>query len=151
MNFGSVFRPLYYLSRMWGLASFSIDTNSNGELRSPKIHLHDGLWFSTTIIIYSLFVYDALSSYKPSEEILSQKTWVMMVSAHLLELFGSVYGIVGIIMNVRNRFNLVNLVNMYIRFDKEVFMRQIEISIISMIISHFSFSKVDEIEGLLRL
>lgn len=67
MNFGSVFRPLYYLSRIWGLASFSIDTNSNEELQNPKIHLKDVVWFSTNILIFSLFVYLTLNAYKPSK------------------------------------------------------------------------------------
>lgn len=121
MNFGTVFRPLYYLSRMWGLASFSIGTNSNGELQPPKIRLHDGLWLSATIMIYSLFVYNTLSSYRPSKINLSQKTWVMMVSSHLLELFGSIYGIFGIIMSVSNRFKLISMVKLLTRFDREVF------------------------------
>lgn len=121
MNFISVFRPLYYLSRVWSLASFSIATNSNGELHSPKIHLFDGLWLSTNILIYLLFAYEALNMQKSSEENLSERTWVLMVSVHLLELFGSIYGILVIIMNVRNRFKLISLVNLYLRFDKEVF------------------------------
>lgn len=119
-NFASVFRPLYYLSRVWGLASFSILTKLNGELQNPKIHLHDGLWISATITLYSLFAYNTLKTFVPSEENVNEKTFVMMVSARLMDLFGFIYGIWGIMWNLRHRFKFINMVNMFTRFDREV-------------------------------
>lgn len=71
-----------------------------------------------------------------------------MVSARLLELFGSMYGILAIIMNLCNRFNLINMVNMYVRFDKKVFIRRL---FMIMLISYFLLSKDDKTEGLFRL
>lgn len=124
-NCSSVFQPLYLLSRVWGLAPFSIVTNSNGEVRSPKIGLHDGLQFSTMMVFYSFFVYNNLNTFEPSEENRNEKTWVLMLSGRLLELLGFLYGISAIIMNVRNRSKIINKVKLLTRFDREVFLHQL--------------------------
>lgn len=119
-NFGSVFRPLHYCSRIWGLASFSIVTNSNGEFQKPKIHLFDGLWFLASIGIYCLFIEATLNKFKISKENLKRETWILILSARLMELFTYVYGILIIIMNMCNRFKLIDMVKMCNCFDKEV-------------------------------
>lgn len=120
MNFGSVFRPLYFLSRIFGFASFSISTKSKGEIQNPKIYFYDGLWFLTVILMYLVFAYDTLNTFRTSKQFLNQKTWVMVVCARLTEVLSFIHGILAIIMNVVNRFKLMNMVKMYNRFDKEV-------------------------------
>lgn len=120
MNFGSVFRPLYYLSRIWGLAPFSITTNSNGEVQKPKIHFFDGLLFLISFCVYFLFTNSALTKFEASKEYLKKETWILILCTRSLEVFTYVYGILTIIMNVCNRFKLINMVNMYTRFDREV-------------------------------
>lgn len=114
-NFGSVFRPLHYLSRISGIAPFSIVTNSNGDVQKPKIHIHDGLLFLTMICIYGLF---SIHSYNRFN--LSGKSYLLYLCAYLFETFTFAYGILMVIMNVCNRFKLIEMLKTYIRFDKEV-------------------------------
>lgn len=139
VNFGSVFRPLYHLSRVWGLAPFSIATDSKEEIKIAKIHLYDVVRFLTAMIIYGLFTYDAMKEFEVFRKKSNQKAWI--ACARLVNILGFSYGILVIIMNVCNRHNLSNFVNMYIRFDKEVLMWQIGISNILMLISHLLISK----------
>lgn len=125
MSFGSVYRSHYYLSRVWGLASFSIATDSNEEIKIAKIRLYDVVWFLATISIYSLFTFDELNQFEDFRRKSNQKgfngAWILIACARLVNILGFSYGILVVVMNICNRFNLMNLVNMYIRFDKEVY------------------------------
>lgn len=120
MNFGSVFRPFYYLSRIWGLTPYSITENSNGDVRKPKIYIHDSLWFMISICLYSLFFESSLIKFKISKDHLKKETWILILFARLMELFTYAYGISTIILNVCNRFKLIDMIKMYVCFDREV-------------------------------
>lgn len=135
MSFGSVFRPLHYLARVWGLAPYSIATNSSGELLNSKIHLYDGLVFLTTILLYLAFLNYAVDEFNVDRKTLHRETWILILCARLLAVFAFVYGIFGIIIiNLINRFRLINMVNMYARFDEEV----CQINFLSIFRHHFA-------------
>lgn len=121
MNFGSVFRPLYHLSRVWGLAPFSIASNPNGELQNPKIGFSDGVWLLTTILIYLSFASYSLNAFQTARKTLNRGTWILILCARILALFAFVYGILTIIISLCNRFKLINIVKMFARFDEEVY------------------------------
>lgn len=116
MNFGSVFHPLYYLSRIWGLVPFSIVTKSNGDVQNPKIHLRDVLFFAISFKIRLLF---SFISHKRYMELGKANTLDLCV--YLFEEFSFLYGILIAIMNVCNRFKLMDMLKMYNHFDKEVY------------------------------
>lgn len=120
MSFGSVFRPLHYLARIWGLVPFSIATNSNGELQNPKIHLYDGLWLLTTVLLYMSFLNYAWNALNYDRKISIRNTWILILCARLLAVFAFVYGILTTIINMCNRYKLISLVKMCTRFDEEV-------------------------------
>lgn len=121
-NFGSIFRPLYYLSRVWGLAPFSIVTNPNGEVQKAKIRLYDVLWFLIAIYVHLFFMNSVLNKFKTAKEKIKRDTWILLVSARAMEVFTFAHGILTIVMNICNRFKLISIVRMFIRFDREVCM-----------------------------
>lgn len=152
MNFGSVFRPLYYLSRIWGMAPFSITTNSNGEVQKPKIHLFDGLWFLITICVYLFFTNYAWNAFQTSRGNLDKETWILILSARLLAIFAFVYGILMVIINVCNRFKLITMVKMFNRFDKEVHVNTAFNLLQQIFDNNFSlFFKDDNVKSLFQL
>lgn len=120
MSFGSVFRPLHRLARIWGLAPYSIAADSNGELLNSKIHLYDGLWLLTTVLLYLAFLNYSVDAFNVDRKALHRETWILILCARLLAIFAFLYGILSIIINMCNRFKLMNMVKMYTRFDEEV-------------------------------
>lgn len=120
MSFGSVFRPLYYSSRIWGLAPFSIATNANGEIQKPKIRLCDGLCFLATIYVHLCLMDSVWNKFNTTKEKRQKGTWILLISARAMEIFTFGYGILTVSMNICNRFNLIAIVKMFIRFDREV-------------------------------
>lgn len=120
MNFSTVFRPLHYFSRIWGLAPFSIVTNSNGDVQEPKVHLCDSLWFLIMLCMYLSFANYTLEVFANTRGNYNEKSWIMSVCAILMVGLTFIHGILAIIINVCNRYKLVDMVKMFTRFDKEV-------------------------------
>lgn len=116
MNFGVLFRPLYYLSRIWGLAPFSITTNSNGEIKKTKIRIRDVLIFLISIIIHLLFSFISHKRYK-----LLEKPTTLDLCIYLFEIFSFAYGTLLAIMNACSRFKMIDMLKMFNSFDKKVY------------------------------
>lgn len=120
LNFGSVFCPLYCLSRIWGLAPFTIVKSSNGEVQNPKLRLRDVLWFLVMVCGQLYFMQKSWANFNTSSIKIKKETWILIISARGMEIFAFAYGIATIFMNICNRFKVINIIKMFIHFDREV-------------------------------
>lgn len=115
MSFGQLFRPIYYLSRIWGLAPFSITTNSNGDIKKTRIRIRDVLFFLISIIIHLLFSFISHNRYK-----LIAKPNTLDLCVYLFEIFSFAYGTLLAIMSLCSRSKLIEMLKMFNSFDKKV-------------------------------
>lgn len=115
MDFGLLFRPIYYLSRIWGLAPFSIITHSNRAIKKTKIRLRDVLFFLFSIVINLSFSFISYKRYK-----LLEKPDTLELCIYLFEIFSFAYGTLLAIMNVCCRTLWIDMLKMFNRFDRKV-------------------------------
>lgn len=114
------FRPLYYISRIFGYMPFSIVCDSNDSIKGPKIRLFDSIWF---IIAMSVYISSAIMILQNVEYPEIQSNIVMTVlksSDHLVLAFMLIFGAVIIVMDMLNRFKLVDILKDINTFDEEV-------------------------------
>lgn len=119
LDFAFIYRPVYYCSRIFGLMPFSIDYDSNGAVRGPRVRTLDCLWFITAICLY---IYFAIKSYRSI--ILPKKhdssVYLIILSDYLLLILGLLVGAIIICMDMYNRFKIVEIMELFNTFDREV-------------------------------
>lgn len=111
-------RPIYYLSRVYGVMPFSIIYGPNGEAREPSVNKSDVLWFIFWVFLYSSIIwvinYKLASTESPSE---SSAVLVYGGFSFLMLIFTS--DIVIMAINLCNRFKLIDILSRFTLFDAE--------------------------------
>lgn len=118
MNFAYCFRPVYYVSRIFGYMPFTIIYDSNGAIQRPKIRAFDFIWFILSVLIQTLppifYVQnEALSIYYGTSFILSRIDIILVT-------FWMIYIIVSLVMDMWNRFILIDILKRINNIDEEV-------------------------------
>lgn len=139
-NFAYSFRPVYYVSRAFGLMPFSIIYNSNREPNNSKVTVYDCLWLMVSVCIYLM-----LGFFRYRNLVLPEGA---STTSHILILGDSVVLILSltfagqfVIMDFFNRFKLVDVLKKIIVFDNEVSHQSNSNAIfIQHDFQHFSFS-----------
>lgn len=123
LDFLSSFKPNYYFLRALGLWPFSIDRNSNGEIKKSKITKLDLLWF---IISIHLYILAAVVFFKNSEAfdkklLLESTIKNIIIYGESTSLALSLIFVVPLIaIDMCNRFKLINILKMVANFDEFV-------------------------------
>lgn len=118
-DFFDGFQPIYLFLRSLGLMPFSIKRSANGNILGPKVNKFDGVWFVTTMFIYSLASFVSFNYVKFNIES-STNLHMVVISTNLHLTFGLLFCVVIIAMDMYNRAELVNLLKKFTIFDKRV-------------------------------
>lgn len=118
-NFAYSFRPVYYVSRAFGLMPYTIIYDTNGEPIKPKITARDSLWMTISVFIYLTLGYSAYQNMALPEN-RSTTSYILILGDSVLLILSLVFGGQLIIMDFFNRFKLVDVVKKITAFDVEV-------------------------------
>lgn len=111
LNFAYSFRPVYYFLQLFGLWSFSIISDSNGEIKMCKVTKFDGLWFIISLCT-SMFMAFLVKNYAIATP--------MYVFGIIFGMLCCIYSSTEIIVNMWNRYKLITILKKLTIFDKEV-------------------------------
>lgn len=119
-NFLYTFRPIYYVSRVFGLMPYTIVYDTNGDAVKPKKTACDCLWFVISILVYTALAYliyqeKTVPSYDKSTSML-----ILMLGDRILSILSLIFGAQLIIMDMCNRYKLIDILKNVTIFDKEV-------------------------------
>lgn len=117
-NFLHSFRPIYLISRGFGLMPFSIVYYPNGDIVGPKVTIFDGIWFAISLCVYTCGIYVA-SVYPVFNQPTSKVSMVLIIGYTVCFLLGLILGHVSIILEMCNRFKLINIIEKFTIFDQE--------------------------------
>lgn len=110
-NFMSSFRPVYCVSRLFGLMPFSFIYDSNGDVLQSKVTRLDGLWLVISICFYTLTAY-----YMP----LFNKVKLTFYLKYICEIVAFICTDLAIIVDLYNRSKFIDIFKKITIFDKEV-------------------------------
>lgn len=119
VNFEYSFRPIYYISRFFGLMPFSIVFDPIRGIQKPHVNIFDGIWFFVSILIYISMAFISYNDIKLSKDS-NTASFILMLGDSVLLILGLIYSALIIIFDMRNRFKLIEILNKFIKFDKEV-------------------------------
>lgn len=113
------FRPIYIVSRVFGLMPFSITFQSNGEVQKSNVSKIDISWFVTSLclLIFGIFLVVRTVIVQPSDpEVFSiinalGDTGILMT--------GLIVGSLSIVLDLCNRHKWINIVKRITLSDKE--------------------------------
>lgn len=116
-NFAYVFRPIYYISRVFGFMPFKIIYNSKSDAQEPKMGAFDMIWFLISISVYLLAI-DTKQVW--DVQLKNNGSNTLSISTKALSIVELIFGIIGIGMDLCNRFKLINILGKFTIFDCEV-------------------------------
>lgn len=117
-NFAYAFRPIYLVSRAFGLLPFSIVYHPNGDILNVRVSRLDGIWFGISLCLYLFGIYSSLLyiSHSPNLKLNARILNIAYGSSYVL---GFIFGFLSVILDMRNRFQLIGIIKKFIIFDKE--------------------------------
>lgn len=111
-------RPIYYISRMFGLMPFSVIYDLDGKAQEPRVSVLDILWFMISICLYmtlSFLTYQNIGDPKfPNIPL------VLVFSDDIILLAGLAFGAAIAVMDFWNRSKFVEILKIFHTFDEEV-------------------------------
>lgn len=110
LNFMHSFRPVYYISRIFGLMPFTIIYHSNCRLLQSKVTKFDALWLATSVVLYSLSTF-LVKIYHGSV--------FLLLLANTFAKIGLCYCAVIIVVDMCNRWKYIEIFRKITAFDKE--------------------------------
>lgn len=147
LYFAHSFRPVYYISRFFGLMPFSIIYGLDGKAHEPRVSVLDNLWFMIAVCLYmtltSLISQNIGVPKGPNIPVMLVFTYDMIL------VVGLAFGAAIAVMDMWNRSKFVEILKIFHTFDKEV-ISQLKFGPIPLII-HSLFQIVEQIWCFLRL
>lgn len=117
-NFAYTFRPIYFLSRVFGYMPFSIAWSSKEKYYVARIRPIDGLWFVSIIFVYLLM---SIFTYRRDDSAMKDKLPNLCIPVGRTYQTLSLFFCVAIIVtDMINRFKIIGILNLFNRFDEEV-------------------------------
>lgn len=117
LNFFHCIRPIYRISRLYGLTPFSFKFNSNAEVIGYEVKPFDLAWFIISLLIYSLVAYFCFKSITIKN---AESSFALVIGNHLIVVVGFLFGAFSIVLDMYNRENLVNIITTFTDFDNKV-------------------------------
>lgn len=118
LNFAYSFRPVYYLSRVFGLMPFSIEYDLIGQPQVPRVNRIDAMWFVIVICLYLSMAYISYEKMNFPQD--SSIPYILFLGEYLFQILDLVYGALIIGLDMCNRYKLVNILKKLTLFDEEV-------------------------------
>lgn len=118
LNFMHSFRPIYYVSRCFGLMPFSIVSDLNGMALNPNVCAVDILWFITSISLYTILTVITYKNMGFAKA--ASVPFVLIFADDMILAIGLINAIILIILDMYNRSKLVDILKMFQIFDAEV-------------------------------
>lgn len=119
LNFAYTFRPIYLVSRVFGLMPFSIVYYPNGDIHKPRISKFDGVWSVLSLSIYVYGIFSTLSYTNEYSANLRFQSKILNICYTLTIGLGLGFCISSIILDMGNRFKLIGIIKKFDIFDKE--------------------------------
>lgn len=116
-NFYDCIRPVYILSRIFGLLPFSINYDTNGHAESVCVRMFDAIWFAGAMAINLIFIYfmiDFIKGSSPTRSAFSE------FGGRLILIFSLVNSSLSIILDLFNQSRLLKISKDFFAFDAEV-------------------------------
>lgn len=120
LNFAHCFRPIYFISRVFGLMPFSIVYYPNGDIHKPKVTIYDVLWLVFSLVAYGYGISVMLSYMNGDKETFASDSRILNGGYAMSYSLGLVLGSLSVILDMSNRFSLIDIVKKFDIFDKEV-------------------------------
>lgn len=119
LHFEYTFRPIYYISRVFGQMPFSFVRDSNGEIQVSKVGILDGIWCIVSILMYSGMAYSVYCSIEiPQDPSVNSSTLLKGDNLSILIEFILCLFMIGV--DMFNRSKLVNILKDFTIFDEQV-------------------------------
>lgn len=118
-SFAHCVRPIYIISRVFGLMPFSITFHPNGEVQKSNVSKFNILWFVSALCL--LFFGIFLTLRMPDEHSSDSKTFsiISVLGDTGILLLGLIAGSLAIVLGMCNRHKLINIIKRITIFDKE--------------------------------
>ena len=116
-NFAYSFRPIYKISRVFGLIPY-IFYDKTGSIHRPRIRLSDFCWLIVSMSIYIGFAINCIRYANLPKKI--DGNYVLTFSGYTIISLTLLFGAVLCAMDMCNRFKLVNIFQKINTFDGKV-------------------------------
>lgn len=122
LDFAHNFRPIYIVSRVFGLMPFSFMYKINGDIEKSTITKLDILWFLISMCTYSFGTYTLSQLIFPRGPSIyaSQTSHLVVLSDNIMIMLGLILGFFAVVFDMYNRSKFVEIVKKFIIFDKKV-------------------------------
>lgn len=117
-SFAFGLRPIYLISRVFGLLPFSIIHDSNGVAQEPRFGKLDALWMVINIGIYVSMAYLTFYDIKFDQNSTGITT-TLLTGDDLLILMKLILGMIMIGLDLYNRFGFIEIWRKFSIFDAE--------------------------------
>lgn len=118
INFAYSFRPIYYFSRIFGFAPFTIMHDSNGTIQVPKIRAFDIVW-----LILSIFaqVLSPILFFRNEKYSIHHISLTILIRSDIIIIaVRTIFIILAIILEMSKRYKMVEILKKIIDFDEDV-------------------------------
>lgn len=115
----SFYRPIYIVSRIFGLMPFSIAYHSNGVIYRPVVNKLDALWFLLAMATFISFIYLSFEFFISGEHA-NLLTAVSFVGTFFVFGFNVIVCLLAINLDMCFRFKFVNIFKKITTFDRKV-------------------------------
>lgn len=118
-TFAYCFRPIYIVSRVFGLMPFSITFQLNGNVREPNVSKFDILWFAIWLChnLLGIFVTFRMANVDPSNP--QEFSLISVLGDSGILLLTLIVTSIAMGLNLRNRHKLVDIIKRISNLDKE--------------------------------
>lgn len=116
-NFYDCLRPTFAISRGFGLITFSLHLNSDGNLEKTTFGLHNGIRFAASALVNLLLLY--LTQYLPKSK-KRFETPVLKLTYRLYRFLTYLSVFVAVGLDLFNRKRLLKILKDFTAFDKNV-------------------------------
>lgn len=117
LTFYDCSRPVYLMSRLFGLFPFTVHYDSNGCMQRAAVGAFDGVWFIGAITLNLFLAYLMLIQVKSSIE---EKSSAKFIAGRIIFTVNFVMVVAFIVLDMINRHRLVNTIKEIIKFDTSV-------------------------------
>lgn len=117
LNVYRIIYPVYILTRLFGLASFTVECDSLKSNILAYVSFFDFTWFLTTVFIYAAI---AIFCIMQTTSNLTSDSYIMTIGSNLFLIFGYLMATVSVIIDMTNRNRIVQFMNILNEFDQKV-------------------------------
>lgn len=111
-------RPIYLVSRIFGLLPFSIRRDANGEVQRAQLSISDIIWFVISVSGYLLLAYYCTQAAQIGMN--SKGSYFLRIYDDIGIILCFIFGAIYISSNMYNRSRLIDILKDFSIFDEKV-------------------------------